>query len=780
MRGSTFVLLAVIAGDILPLAAQGKPPTEEEAIISDMLDLMNTPIVSASKTSEKLADAPATVIVITRDDLEKRGYSELSEVLDDLPGMEVIRPYGDTIVKNYWRGYRNSIGEPFLVMIDGVVFNHLYFNTADTPLVATPLSNIEQIEVVYGPASSVYGANAFMGVINVITLKDKGGDGSSQRVAMTGGSNRRRILDANYFYKNGDFRLTVTTRVDNGFVDNHTNENYEFTKNKYFADRRIWGAFVDNPNLGGKFESGWRNRALDLRAFLGRTELGFQYLVSDTGFGNLYPGDLAQNNGVWVRPETSFHLKRSDTLAEGVSATTLLRYRESGVRPDSFFVDGYYNGQPDGYVAAFSYWQTLNSSWSVFQDFDIKVNNAFSLTTGFKYERKDLQKAYDLNGEKLDPVNGSDPYRGPLGDPSLLPAWAYGAYIPVQNFYTDLGLYPFPSQPQPTAAYNNRIVTEDRGLFVQTKWRLDEQSQFNLGLRNDHNSVFGGSTTLRGGYVGNFGAWGFKALYGQAYQEPAPRVLYGGWAGSGSDPNLSPEKSDTLELSASFTERRYSGLLSLWKVKDTDTIITVKPGTDNGKGAQNLGERDITGADLHAQFLLAPSFLKQMKFWAFYSHYFKTDERKFMFNAASKAFDRLGTGEIGDLAKDKVWMGVSAAFNDLFDLTLRARYVGARRAVDTNKRNDLPGSPVTVVPSYSTLDLNGTFKWRKVGLSFKVENLLDKQYFHPGVRSAGAGFVPGAFAPDNVTYSGGSGYDYYNSLLAQPGRSFQITLKLNL
>ena len=148
MRGSTFVLLVIAAGGLNPLAAQGKPPSEEEAIIRDMLDLMNTPIVSASKTSEKLSDAPATVIVITRDDLEKRGYSELSEVLDDLPGMEVIRPYGDTIVKNYWRGYRNSIGEPFLVMIDGVVFNHLYFNTADTPLVATPLSNIEQIEVV--------------------------------------------------------------------------------------------------------------------------------------------------------------------------------------------------------------------------------------------------------------------------------------------------------------------------------------------------------------------------------------------------------------------------------------------------------------------------------------------------------------------------------------------------------------------------------------------------------------------------------------------------------
>lgn len=239
MRKKSFVPFALAILGIMPLASQAPKPAPQDANLMDLMELLNTPIVSASKTAEKLSDAPATVIVISRDDIEKRGYTQLSDFLDDLPGMEVIRPYADTHLKNYWRGYRNTIGEPFLVMIDGVVFNHLYFNTADTPLVATPLSNIERIEVVYGPASSVYGANAFMGVINIITMNDRPGDGSSQRVGMTGGSNRRRILDANYFYKNGDFRLSLATRIDNGFVDNTTSENYEFTKNKYFSDRRI-------------------------------------------------------------------------------------------------------------------------------------------------------------------------------------------------------------------------------------------------------------------------------------------------------------------------------------------------------------------------------------------------------------------------------------------------------------------------------------------------------------------------------------------------------------
>jgi hypothetical protein len=175
--------------------------------------------------------------------------------------------------------------------------------------------------------------------------------------------------------------------------------------------------------------------------------------------------------------------------------------------------------------------------------------------------------------------------------------------------------------------------------------------------------------------------------------------------------------------------------------------------------------------------LLPTGAFRQLKLWAYYSHYFKTDEQKFKFNSGTGQFDRLGSGEIGDLAKDKVWLGFTAVFNEHADLTLRARRVGERRAVDTNVRNDLPGSPVTVVPAYATLDLNANLKWRRVGFSIKVDNVLDKSYFHPGIRDAGAGFVPGTFAADNFTYSGGSGYHYYSSYLAQPGRSFQATLR---
>jgi outer membrane receptor for ferrienterochelin and colicin len=89
-------------------------------------DLLNVEIVSASKKAEKLSDAPATVIVLTSQDILKRGYINLGEILDDLPGMDVVRPYGDAFLKNYMRGYRNTIGSPYLLMVDNIILNNLY------------------------------------------------------------------------------------------------------------------------------------------------------------------------------------------------------------------------------------------------------------------------------------------------------------------------------------------------------------------------------------------------------------------------------------------------------------------------------------------------------------------------------------------------------------------------------------------------------------------------------------------------------------------------------
>lgn len=703
---------------------------DEELSRLTLEELLDLPIVSASNVEEKLSQAPATVVVLTAQQLRERGYQDLSEIFDDLPGMDVSRPYGATYFKNYWRGYRNNIGDPYLLLVDGVVFNHLYFNTADL-IAALPIAGIERVEVVYGPASSVYGANAFMGVVNVITTTARI-EGDHSAVSLTGGEDNRRIADVAYSFTRGDFRFRLNGRFENGELDPDAADRYEYTSRRYYRDRRLWGGFIDNPSIAGNFRSERRHRAIDLRAEFGGLEVGAQYFVLDSGYGLEYAADRAQNDAIWKRPDLSLYARHTRNINAELTSRTLIRYRESDVANDSFFIERNPVSEADGTVRQlvdFSYWQSLNSSWSLLQDFDWKVSDRLLLAAGVKYEQKELQKAYDV---------------------------AYGPALPAEAI--DAATYPYPRPPTESAIASNRITTDDEGLYAQGWYALTPAHRLNVGLRWDHNSQYGQATTLRAGYVGHAGPWTVKALLGQAFQEPTPRLLYGGWTGSGSDPELGPERSRTAEVSGGWSRGDVSALLSVYHVRNDDTII------NTATGAENVGTRRVVGYDLHLQNVLKGSGSTRLTSWFYYSRILRAEEETFSLEAV-----RLVEGRIGDLASNKVIAGATLGLPRGISTTLRGRYIGARPTVVTN--------PVREVPSYLTVDAVAAIddiRGSGIGLSLTVNNLTDEDYFHPGTREASAGREPGRF-DDAGNWSGSAGF--FNSLLPQPGRSVLLTLR---
>lgn len=712
----------VLAGLLLAAPAAGQQKTALDEM--SLEQLLSVTVVSASNAKEKLAEAPATVVVITRDDVTQRGYTDLSQLLDDLPGMQPVRPYGATYTKNYWRGYRNTIGDPYLLLLDGIVLNHLYFDTADV-LTTLPLSNVERVEVVYGPASSIYGPNAFMGVINVITHGGETRAGTSFRGTLSIGSSAARIADVTAEYRRDDWWVRATARFDDGELDGSHADLYEYTRERYYADRRLWGGFLDSANLGGSFLSAHRNRAADLRVGLGGLEGGVTYQLLRSGYGTEYAGDEAQTNGVWSRPDLSAFLRFQKKLSPAVSSSTLLRYRSSGVSNDSYFVESFAGADAAGrpvQLARLTYWQALNSSWSLIQDFEGRLSPTLGLNAGFKYEQKDLQKAYDI---------------------------AAGPAVPVTEL--DASRYPYPTPPVDSTVNQNRTITADVGGYVQGKWRPRGPHQLNLGVRLDRNSKYGAATTVRAGYVGDFGAWGAKALYGEAFQEPNPRLLYGGWTGSGSDPNLDPERSRTVEVSGTYKSKALSGLVSAYLVRNRDTIV------NTASGARNLGDREVIGADVHLQALLRAPV--PLRLWGYYSHLFRAREES-----------AGGMGEIGDLAEDRLLLGVTATPLPSLNATLRGRAVSRQTTVATN--------PVGEVPGYVTLDLTvvgSDLLVPGLGLTLAVTNLLDRRYAQPGVRDANAGTEPGSFDASGA-WHGSAGF--YSSLLPQPGRNVTLSMRL--
>ncbi|MBK8724659.1 MAG: TonB-dependent receptor [Holophagaceae bacterium] len=696
------------------LAAQGAPGQPgEDKVLKDLLELMNTPVVSASRTPERLIDAPATVIVLSRSDLEGRGYTELSQILDDLPGMEVVRSYGANYFKNYWRGYRNDIGDPFLVMVDGVAFNHLWFNTADTPLVSYPIAAVERVEVVYGPASAVYGTNAFMGVINLITRKAPPGNGATVRGTLTTGSFGARVADLQALVRSGELTFSLAARSDKGGLDEDAAERYEYTRSRYYADRGLWGSVVDDGGRAGSAQSDHQHGALDLRVAWGATEFGLQRLWTSNGYGTAYAADQSQAIGKWIRPELSFHLKQGLTFGDRIASTLLLRYRRSDVDDGSFDVESYY-GYGSGAATVLTHYEVLNSSLAFTQDFEIKVNDRLALNTGLRFEQKTLQKSYATA------TGGAKP-TGSLGDA-------------------------------------NHFAVSDRGLYLQARYTLNPSNRFFAGLRSDHNSVYGAANTVRGGYVGNFGPWGLKALYGQAYQEPTARLLYGATSGTGSNTGLRPETSNTAEISGTYTQPALSLSLSVYAVTNHGRIQKV------GDEVVNSGDQDVRGMDVGVQWLVpARGVVNQWKVWGWYSRIFRAEDIAGHTGAEQRT-------RSGDLADDKVWVGTTLTFRTRLSLSLTGRIIGPRPTVQSN--------PIREVPGYATFDLAlaGRDLWKKgLGLSLRVANLTGKDYFHPGLRDAGAGTRPGGFDAAGL-WSGSA--SYYNSLLPQPGRSVQLSLNL--
>jgi outer membrane receptor for ferrienterochelin and colicin len=142
-------------------AAADQPP--------EMLLFEQIPTVVTAARKEQLAtQAPMSMTVITREEIRASGAIAIPDVLRMVPGLDVMQPTATDWEVNA-RGLNQGMSNKMLVMVDGrVVYRYLYGNTVWETLPVV-LEDIERIEIVRGPGSSLYGANAFSGVINIIT-----------------------------------------------------------------------------------------------------------------------------------------------------------------------------------------------------------------------------------------------------------------------------------------------------------------------------------------------------------------------------------------------------------------------------------------------------------------------------------------------------------------------------------------------------------------------------------------------------------------------------------
>jgi outer membrane receptor for ferrienterochelin and colicins len=158
---------------------------------------MDVEIKTAGKTTEKISDVPASVILVTRQDIQRYGYTQLSDILRHVSGMYLIDFYGLGGSAYGVRGYLNpGVSRNMIILINGIDQVFDYASSYFLSSMSIPVEAIDRIEIVRGPQSTIYGSGAFFGVINIITneLHQEQGVASSVTASLgTDGLHKRTV-----------------------------------------------------------------------------------------------------------------------------------------------------------------------------------------------------------------------------------------------------------------------------------------------------------------------------------------------------------------------------------------------------------------------------------------------------------------------------------------------------------------------------------------------------------------------------------------------------------
>lgn len=190
-RSRSVVLIAAL---LLPTAITARE-TQADLTELSLEQLMDVEVTTVSKKRERLASVADAIYVLSGADIRRSGATSIPEALRLVPGVQVAR-----IDSNKWaigiRGFASRLARSVLVLIDGrTVYDPLFAGTY-WEIQDTLLEDVDRIEVIRGPGGTLWGANAFNGVINIITKQAAATQGAL--VSAGGGTEERGFVGVRY------------------------------------------------------------------------------------------------------------------------------------------------------------------------------------------------------------------------------------------------------------------------------------------------------------------------------------------------------------------------------------------------------------------------------------------------------------------------------------------------------------------------------------------------------------------------------------------------------
>ncbi|WP_338991109.1 TonB-dependent receptor [Fusobacterium polymorphum] len=218
----------------------------------EVIDLGEKNIYSETGFEKNLRNSTTSPFIITSKDIETKGYTSVSEVLDSVPGVNIqegLHPAVDV----RGQGYQKAKATVQL-LVDGVPANMLDTSHMNVPIDVVNINEIERIEVIPGGGAVLYGSGISGGVINIITKKYKGNNNVRGGVGYQVGSfaNNKFDVSAGTSVGNFDFDVNYSKNRKHGYRD------YDFTNSDYFSGRINYN-ISKTSNIAFKY-SGYRDK----------------------------------------------------------------------------------------------------------------------------------------------------------------------------------------------------------------------------------------------------------------------------------------------------------------------------------------------------------------------------------------------------------------------------------------------------------------------------------------------------------------------------------------
>ncbi len=678
-----------------PIIMAGERSDRDDFYDLSLSQLRKVEITTATGNSTPLDRAPATATVITSKDIQAMGATTLDEVLETVPGLHVSLSSLSRLDSVYSiRGIHTGFNPHVLLLMNGVKVQ-FSVQGGRPVLFRYPVTNIAKVEVIRGPGSAIYGADAYAGVINIITKdishnreSNLGGRfGSFDSVALWAqgaleSSDWGFGYSFDYFKSDGDTDRNVDIDLQSG-LDSAFGTEASLAPGSLATRYEIYNSHLSLSRHGWKTNL-WTWHARDLGVGAG----GAQALDYDGKNENdLYLIDISYQSGerfesIDARVRASYMYYDTEVLFNLLPAGAVAPIGADGNIGTSPFAG--FVSFPDG---------AIGNPGGITEDAELEF---ISVYTGI--EKQQWRVSIGARSQQLDSRERKN--FGPGVIDGLQPI--------VDGQLTDVSDTSF--------VFVKDVSRQTRYLSVQGEWAFSPDWNLTVGVRHDDYSDFGGTTNPRAALV-----WAvnepisLKFLYGSAFRAPSfsEQFFENNPVALGAE-NLDPEKINTYEFSILlYPTPEIQTSLSAFRYFAKDMIEFVPDEGAPSNTASNARDQNGRGLEWEVNWDIS----RRVRFRANYSWNKATDSE---------------TGVIVPDAPRSQWsMSPIWKINGEWSLNVSLNHVADRSRAQSDIRGD--------ISDYTLVDSTLSFNSSRFLVSLKGKNLMNADAREP---STSRGEIP--------------------------------------